>query len=64
MVVKAGAPSPARATLIGLSAVAMWATLAVLTAWSGQVPPFQLAGMAFTLAFLLAALSWLLRGRD
>ncbi len=40
----------------------MWATMAVLTVWSGRVPPFQLAAMAFTLAFALAAASWLLRG--
>ncbi len=62
MAIDAGAPPTGRATLIGLSAVLMWATLAVLTAWSGRVPPFQLAGMAFTLAFLLAAASWVLRG--
>ena len=36
----------ARATLIGLTAVLLWATLALLTAWSGAVPPFQLAGIS------------------
>ena len=38
----------ARATLIGFSAIAMWALLALLTAASGHVPPFQLSALAFT----------------
>ncbi len=37
-----------RATLIGFSAVAMWALLALLTDASGQVPPFLLSAMTFT----------------
>ena len=37
----------ARATLIGFSAVAMWALLALLTAASGTVPPFQLSALTF-----------------
>jgi drug/metabolite transporter (DMT)-like permease len=43
----------ARSTLIGFSAVVMWALLALLTAASGKVPPFQLAAMAFTLGAAL-----------
>ncbi|MGN6467344.1 MAG: aromatic amino acid exporter YddG [Rhizobiaceae bacterium] len=43
----------ARATLIGFSAVVMWALLALLTARSGDVPPFQLAAMAFTIGTAL-----------
>lgn len=42
-----------RATLIGFSAVVMWALLALFTAASGSVPPFQLAAMAFTIATAL-----------
>ena len=38
----------------------MWATLALLTALAGPVPPFQLAGMSFTLTFA-GALAWWLR---
>lgn len=38
----------ARATLIGFSAVAMWALLALLTDASGEVPPFLLSAMAFS----------------
>ncbi|OQM75148.1 DMT family transporter [Manganibacter manganicus] len=39
----------ARATLIGFSAVAMWALLALLTDASGAVPPFLLSAMAFAI---------------
>ena len=35
-------PAVARATLVGGSAVLMWATLALLTTLTGTVPPFQL----------------------
>ncbi|HEX7006092.1 MAG TPA: DMT family transporter [Alphaproteobacteria bacterium] len=55
-------PEVARATLIGATAVLLWATLALLTTLSGAVPPFQLVAMAFGLAFLLALGGWLLRG--
>jgi drug/metabolite transporter (DMT)-like permease len=39
----------ARATLIGFSAVAMWALLALLTDASGTMPPFQLSALTFTI---------------
>jgi drug/metabolite transporter (DMT)-like permease len=39
----------ARATLIGFSAVAMWALLALLTDASGAVPPFLLSAMCFAI---------------
>lgn len=35
------------ATLIGFTAILMWAMLALLTAASGSVPPFQLAAITF-----------------
>ncbi|SFJ30321.1 DMT family transporter [Aerobium aerolatum] len=38
-----------RATLIGFSAIVMWALLALLTARSGTVPPFQLSALTFTI---------------
>ncbi|RJG43835.1 EamA family transporter [Mesorhizobium sp. DCY119] len=38
-----------RATLIGFSAVAMWALLALLTDASGQVPPFLLSALTFSI---------------
>jgi drug/metabolite transporter (DMT)-like permease len=39
----------ARATLIGFSAVAMWALLALLTDASGAVPPFLLSAITFSI---------------
>jgi drug/metabolite transporter (DMT)-like permease len=39
----------ARATLIGFSAVAMWALLALLTDASGRTPPFLLSAVTFAI---------------
>jgi drug/metabolite transporter (DMT)-like permease len=39
----------ARATLIGFSAIAMWALLALLTDASGTVPPFLLSAITFAI---------------
>ncbi|PYE89030.1 DMT family transporter [Phyllobacterium leguminum] len=49
------------ATLIGFSAVVMWALLALLTAASGKVPPFQLTAMTFAIGASLGLVSWLWR---
>ncbi|HHP7245483.1 MAG TPA: EamA family transporter, partial [Elainellaceae cyanobacterium] len=49
-------------TLIGFTAVLMWATLALLTELSGAVPPFQLTAMSFTIAFLIGITLWLKQG--
>lgn len=49
------------ATLIGFTAVLMWSVLALMTAASGQVPPFQLAAMTFLIGGLLGASSWVVR---
>ncbi|TKT75275.1 EamA family transporter [Aquamicrobium sp. LC103] len=43
----------ARATLIGFSAVAMWALLALMTASSGDVPPFLLSAITFAIGTLV-----------
>jgi len=53
--------SSARPTLIGFTAILMWSLLALLTAASGKVPPFQLAAMTFALGGLLGAVSWIFR---
>ncbi|MDP6109734.1 MAG: EamA family transporter [Rhodospirillales bacterium] len=53
-----------RATLIGSSAVLMWATLALLTTLTGDVPPFQLTAMAFSIAFTLSVVKWRLSGES
>ncbi|MBL8709461.1 MAG: DMT family transporter [Rhodospirillaceae bacterium] len=47
-----------RATLIGSIAVLLWATLALFTASTGAVPPFQLMAMTFGIAFAFAAGKW------
>ncbi|MEX2615299.1 MAG: EamA family transporter [Alphaproteobacteria bacterium] len=54
----------ARATAIGATAVLMWGALAILTTWTGSVPPFQLVAMSFTVAFALALAKWLVRGEN
>jgi drug/metabolite transporter (DMT)-like permease len=49
------------ATLVGFSAVLMWSSLALLTASSGQVPPFQLAAISFTIGGGIGAATWIVR---
>jgi drug/metabolite transporter (DMT)-like permease len=49
-------------TLIGFTAVLMWATLALLTKLSGPMPPFQLTAMAFTVAFGIGVATWVRSG--
>jgi drug/metabolite transporter (DMT)-like permease len=50
----ATAPGPsARATAIGFTAILMWALLALFTAASGDVPPFQLAAICFAIGGLI-----------
>ncbi len=43
----AHAESSSAATLIGLGAIVLWAALALMTAASGTVPPFELAAITF-----------------
>ncbi|MCP5368304.1 MAG: EamA family transporter [Hyphomicrobiales bacterium] len=59
-----GAGRSPRATLIGGTAVLLWATLALFTTLTGAVPPFQLVAMTFAVAFLLALGTWLARGES
>ncbi len=49
------------ATLVGFTAVLMWALLALMSAASGQVPPFQLAAMTFLIGGMMGAASWIVR---
>lgn len=46
------------ATLIGFTAILMWALLALMSAASGKVPPFQLAAMTFLVGGLMGAITW------
>ena len=47
-----------RATLIGFTAVLMWSLLALFTAASGAVPPFQLAAICFLIGGLIGVARW------
>ena len=53
--------SPFSATLVGLGAVALWSLLALFTAATGTVPPFQLAAMTFAIGGSLGLVSWVAR---
>ena len=53
--------SPRTATFVGFGAVALWSLLALFTAATGTVPPFQLAAMTFAIGGSVGALSWLVR---
>ncbi len=54
-------PSRLTATLIGSIAIILWGTLALLTTWTGKIPPFQLVASTFAIAFLVALTKWILR---
>ncbi len=51
------------ATAIGFSAIVLWASLAWLTVMSGQIPPFELTAITFTIAAGLGFVIALSRGR-
>jgi drug/metabolite transporter (DMT)-like permease len=46
------------ATAIGAAAIFMWSLLALLTAMSGAVPPFQLLAMTFLIGGLCGVATW------
>jgi drug/metabolite transporter (DMT)-like permease len=49
------------ATTIGFTAVLLWSLLALLTAATGTIPPFQLAAMTFLIGGLVGTASWIAR---
>lgn len=49
------------ATAIGFTAILLWSLLAVFTAASGSIPPFQLAAMTFLVGGLVGVGSWVAR---
>lgn len=53
-----GIPSQHKATLVGLGAILLWGMLALLTSFSGDVPPFQLTAMTFLIAFLASVVAF------
>lgn len=54
--------SRTKATFIGFVAVLLWALLALFTAASGAVPPFQLAAMSFTIATCVGIVGFAVKG--
>ena len=51
-------------TLAGLAAIGLWSVLALFTAGTGPIPPFQLAAITFALATLVgfAFMAWTGKG--
>jgi len=49
------------ATSIGLIAILLWSMLALFTAATGTIPPFQLAAMTFLVGGLVGVISWITR---
>src|SRR5205085_4527716 len=49
------------ATLVGFTAVLMWSLLALFTAASGRIPPFQLAALTFAIGGTIGAATWTVR---
>ncbi len=56
-------PSRIRATMIGGIAILLWSLLALFTAASGQVPPFQLTAMSFAIGGSIGLAVMTLSGR-
>jgi drug/metabolite transporter (DMT)-like permease len=54
-------PQMYRATFIGACAILLWSLLALFTAASGQLPPFQLAALTFAIGGALGAATWTVR---
>ena len=53
--------SKTASTLIGFMAILLWALLALFTAATGSVPPFQLMAMTFILGAMIGVISWIFR---
>ena len=51
------------ATLIGLGAILLWSALALMTAASGSVPPFELAALTFLIGGFFGLIYAAVRGR-
>lgn len=53
----------ARATAAGIAAILLWGALALLTAMTGRMPPFQMTAITFALGGALGLCAAILRGR-
>jgi drug/metabolite transporter (DMT)-like permease len=59
-----GIPSQQKANLSGLGAILLWGMLALLTSFSGDVPPLQVTAMTFAIAFLASCVAFVRAGAD
>lgn len=57
-------PHVRRATAIGGTAILLWSTLALLTALSQRIPPFQLLALSFGISFVICTAVNAARGKD
>ena len=53
--------STTRATAVGFGAILLWSLLALFTAASGDVPPFELAALTFLIGGTIGCLPFLAR---
>ena len=56
-------PSSKAATLLGVGAILLWATLASLTALTGAIPPFETTAIVFLIGSVVILLTAVARGR-
>jgi drug/metabolite transporter (DMT)-like permease len=56
--------STARATAIGTVAILLWASLALLATYTGNIPPFETVAISFTVASLFTLGKWVVRRED
>jgi drug/metabolite transporter (DMT)-like permease len=55
--------SSVKATLVGSTAILLWSCLALFTAASGEIPPFELATLTFAIGGLLGFAAAVVHGR-
>ena len=53
-----------RATIIGFGAIILWAGLAFLVSFVNKVPPFQLVGMSFFIAFIIGLITSIIQRKN
>jgi drug/metabolite transporter (DMT)-like permease len=53
-----------RATALGVAAVCLWSTLALLTRTAGLLPPFELTALSFGVAAVFYLAKWLVAGEN
>lgn len=51
-----------QATAIGLVAILLWSSLALLTVWAKEIPPFELLALSFGVAFIVGLAVQIARG--